>query len=86
MFVQGERRDQVYLDYAEPQPIFVQASAEPNLFGLCRVQPKMSRKGACYMNEIKAQKLSLHECKKSLKLILIRPRGQYKECLLLVCE
>ena len=26
MFVQSERRDQVYLDYAEPQPIFVQAS------------------------------------------------------------
>ncbi len=24
--------------------IFVQASAEPNLFGLCRVQPKMSKK------------------------------------------
>ena len=56
---------------SEPQPIFVQASAEPNdcvkpneqnrvysnfamasnrtfknLFGLCRAQPKMSRKGA----------------------------------------
>ena len=28
------------------QEIFVQASAEPNLFGLCRAQPKMSRKGA----------------------------------------
>ena len=26
-FVQGESRSQVYLDYAEPQPIFVQASA-----------------------------------------------------------
>ena len=25
--MQGERRSQVYLDYAEPQPIFVQASA-----------------------------------------------------------
>ena len=24
--------------------IFVQTSAEPNLFGLCRVQPKMSKK------------------------------------------
>ena len=24
--------------------IFVQASAEPNLFGLCRVQPKISKK------------------------------------------
>ena len=46
-FVQGESRSQVYLDYAEPPPIFVQASAEPNLFGLCRAQPKMSRKGAC---------------------------------------
>ena len=43
-FVQGESRSQVYLDYAEPPPIFVQASAEPNLFGLCRAQPKMSRK------------------------------------------
>ena len=43
-FVQGECRDQVYLDYVEPPPIFVQASAEPNLFGLCRAQPKMSRK------------------------------------------
>ena len=63
-FVQGERRGQVYLDYAEPPPkvhvneriylttkfycprisrIFVQASAEPNLFGLYRAQPKMSR-------------------------------------------
>ena len=50
-FVQGESRSQVYLDYAEPQPIFVQASAEPNLFGLCRAQPKMSRKGAFYMNQ-----------------------------------
>ncbi|MCI5647346.1 MAG: hypothetical protein MR299_06790, partial [Bacteroidales bacterium] len=26
-FVQGESRSQVYLDYAEPPPIFVQASA-----------------------------------------------------------
>ena len=45
-FVQGESRGQARLDYAEPPPIFVQASAEPNLFGLCRAQPKMSRKGA----------------------------------------
>ena len=26
-----------------PQPIFVQASAEPNLFGLCRAQLKISK-------------------------------------------
>ena len=28
---------------SEPPPIFVQASAEPNLFGLCRAQPKISK-------------------------------------------
>ena len=32
--------------------IFVQASAEPNLFGLCRAQPKMSRKGAFYIDQL----------------------------------
>ena len=33
--------------YAERSRIFVQASAESNLFGLCRAQPKMSRNRAC---------------------------------------
>ena len=58
-FVQGERRGQVYLDYAEPPPIFVQASAVPNLFGLCRAQPKMSRKGACKWTNLFNHKILL---------------------------
>ena len=40
MFVQGERRGQVYLDYAEPQPIFVQASA----IELAHIADERSRK------------------------------------------
>ena len=34
--------------FVQASAIFVQASAEPNVFGLCRAQPKMSRKGALY--------------------------------------
>ena len=60
-FVQGERRSQVYLDYAEPPPIFVQASAEPNLFGLCRAQPKMSRKRLLKTNIFKFYHMSKNE-------------------------
>ena len=37
-------RGQKYFVEGDLPGIFVQASAEPNLFGLCRVQPKISKK------------------------------------------
>ena len=40
VFVKPDEQSRVYSNFAMAR-IFVQASAEPNLFGLCRAQPKM---------------------------------------------
>ena len=45
---QGVTQSSSLLEYSAMARIFVQVSAEPNLFGLCRAQPKMSEENRTF--------------------------------------
>ncbi|MGM9688532.1 MAG: hypothetical protein ACI3YD_05725, partial [Alloprevotella sp.] len=50
-FVKPNEQSSSSLEYSSMARTFVQASAEPNLFGLCRAQPKVSKENRTFKNQ-----------------------------------
>ena len=59
-FVKPNEQSSCSLEYSAMARTFVQASAEPNLFGLCRAQSKVSEENRTFKNGLRTDG-SLHK-------------------------